>query len=207
MGPELQPIKCGGAQAVHFRAGHKRTFIREARGPRGIHGAKLGPDVEQDEEVDAAPGAQEGQDGGRRGECGVGGVGVEERETAVKESLLSGSGAAEGRQEGQRRSFLCVLRGGTTGMLKTSIQRRFGHILADNSPEELPCHSPRAMNPCRRPVGTIMSGWHRLLKLKQSWRERRVTCVSAPSLPYRMAGDPGRVIINTRSSFFKSRGT
>lgn len=67
------------------------------------------PEVEQDKEVDTTPGAQEGQDGGRRrrGKGGVGGGvdrGVEgeegeEGEAAVQQSLFSGSGVTEGGEE------------------------------------------------------------------------------------------------------------
>lgn len=66
----------------------------------------LRPDVEQNEEVDTTPGAQEGQDrrrvksgvGGGRGRVG-GGIEGEESEAAVEKSFFSGSGATEGGEE------------------------------------------------------------------------------------------------------------
>lgn len=71
---------------------------------------KVRPDVEQDEEVDAAPGAQEGQDWRRwrGGQYEVGGGGVEGKkgEAAVKQSFFSGSGVTEGGEE----SRCCTLR-------------------------------------------------------------------------------------------------
>lgn len=70
----------------------------------------LGPYIEQNEEVDATPGAQEGQEGGRwrRGKSGVeggrgggvgGGVEGEEGEVAKQKSFFSGSGVTEGGKE------------------------------------------------------------------------------------------------------------
>lgn len=82
---------------------------------------KLRPNIEQDEEVDTAPGAQEGEDWGRcrRGKSGVGsgvgsGVEGEESEVPIKKSFFSGSGVTEGVEESYSRTLhlLLVLREG-----------------------------------------------------------------------------------------------
>lgn len=64
-GLKVQLVERGGTQTAHFCAGHKHACAGQARGPRRVHGTELRSEVDQDQEVDAAPGAQEGQDGGR----------------------------------------------------------------------------------------------------------------------------------------------
>lgn len=107
VGLQFQRVQSHRPQAVHSRAGHKHAGFRQARGPGRIKGVKLRADVEQDEEVDTTPGAQEGQDRGRRrrGKSGVGrgvgdgGIEGEDSEAAVQKSFFSGSGATEGGKE------------------------------------------------------------------------------------------------------------
>lgn len=70
---------------VHPGAGDKHALFRQTWSPGGVQSVRLGSDVEQNEELNATPGAQEGQDG-RRGR--VGGVEGEEVEVAVQESLF-----------------------------------------------------------------------------------------------------------------------
>lgn len=65
VGPQFQRVQSHRPQAVHSCAGHKHAGFRQARGPGRIEGVKLRPNIEQDEEVDTTPGAQEGQDRGR----------------------------------------------------------------------------------------------------------------------------------------------
>lgn len=111
VGPKVQLVQSGGTQTVHFCAGHKHSCVWQAQGPRRIHGTGLRSQVEQDEEVDTAPGAHEGQDGGSAGRCGVRGrVGGKQKETAKEESCLSGSVITEGGHECQSRSLGLVLR-------------------------------------------------------------------------------------------------
>lgn len=84
--PQLQHVQIHRPQTVHSRAGNKHSHFRQAQGPGRIQGVTRRPDVEQDEEVDTTPGAQEGQDRGRwrREERGVGGgIEGEKSEAAV----------------------------------------------------------------------------------------------------------------------------
>jgi len=117
-GPQHQRVQRRGSHAVHPRVGHEDSRRGQAGGPGGIQAPGLGPDVEQDEEVDTTPGAQEGQDGWR-GKGGVRGGGVggggrikgEESKTAKQKSFFSGSGVSEGGEERCNRALL-VLREG-----------------------------------------------------------------------------------------------
>lgn len=96
---------------VHSCAGHKHAPFRQAGSPGRVQGERLGPHVEQNEELHATPGAQEGQEGTRRsGGVGkrtrgkvVGGVEGEERQAAVEESFFSGFGVAESGEESNFR--------------------------------------------------------------------------------------------------------
>lgn len=106
----LQRTQSDGANAIHPRAGDKHSLRGQARLPVGFQGVPRGPDVQQHQEVDAAPGAQEGQDGRRWRRCsrvggGVGGgVEGEKFEVAEQESFFSGSGVAERGEESHFRA-------------------------------------------------------------------------------------------------------
>ena len=60
VGQQLQGVERRRPQAVHSCAGHKHSGLGQTRGPGRIQSLNLRPQVEQDEEVDAAPGSQEG---------------------------------------------------------------------------------------------------------------------------------------------------
>lgn len=113
----LHRVQSHRAQTVQSRAGHKHPGLGEGLGPGGVQGAGLWPHVEQDQEVDATPGAQEGQDWGGGGRGGVGGgvgeggggVEGEEGEAAQQQSFFSGSGATQGGEEGHSRMLWVLL--------------------------------------------------------------------------------------------------
>lgn len=99
---QLQRAQSHRPQTVHSCAGHKHSPLGQVRGPSRIQDMGFRPSVEQDEEVDTAPRAQEGQDRGRgrRDKRSVGGgVEGEESKAAIKKSFFSGSGVTEGGKQ------------------------------------------------------------------------------------------------------------